>query len=117
MPLLGHAFCESTEGSDARSVTTTAEPSVRSRHRLAGIALMLTGAMANQTGTAIGALAFPEIGPAGVVAIRQWVGGALLLLVGRPKLRSFTRRQWWPVLLLAAVFARRDQQEDQRALS
>jgi inner membrane transporter RhtA len=105
MPRLRHSLFESTEGSHARCVTTTAEPSVRSRHRLVGIALMLTGASANQTGAAIGALAFPEIGPAGVVAVRQWVGGAVLLLVGRPNLRSFTRQQWWPVLLLAAVFA------------
>ncbi|WP_238412869.1 EamA family transporter [Saccharothrix deserti] len=73
--------------------------------RTAGVALMLGGALANQTGAAVGALAFPVIGPVGVVAIRQWVAGVVLLVAGRPRLRSFTRRQWWPVLALAAVFA------------
>ncbi|WP_329059611.1 EamA family transporter [Amycolatopsis sp. NBC_01480] len=72
--------------------------------RAAGVALMLGSALANQTGAAAGALAFPVVGPVGVVAVRQWVAGALLLAVGRPRLRSFTARQWRPVLALAAVF-------------
>jgi inner membrane transporter RhtA len=45
------------------------------------------------------------LGPAGVVAVRQWVAAAALLAVGRPRVRSFTWPQWWPVLLLAAVYA------------
>ncbi|WP_063797797.1 EamA family transporter [Saccharothrix sp. NRRL B-16348] len=73
--------------------------------RAAGLALMLGSGLANQTGAAVGALAFPVLGPVGVVAVRQWVAGVLLVLVGRPRLRSFTRRQWWPVVALAAVFA------------
>ncbi len=73
--------------------------------RLTGIALMLTGALSNQFGAATGALAFPSIGPAGVVAVRQWVAAIVLMAVGRPRLRTFTRRQWWPVVALAAVFA------------
>ncbi|ONI80867.1 EamA family transporter [Saccharothrix sp. ALI-22-I] len=72
---------------------------------MAGVALMLGGGLANQTGAAVGALAFPVIGPLGVVAVRQWVTAVILLLVGRPRLRSFTWPQWWPVLVLAAVFA------------
>src|SRR5512132_2615864 len=51
--------------------------------RLAGVALMLGSGLSNQVGAATGALAFPVIGPAGVVAVRQW----------------------WPVLSLALVFA------------
>lgn len=66
---------------------------------------MLGSALANQSGAAVGALAFPVIGPIGVVAIRQWVAGAILLLVARPNFRSFTRSQWIPVVGLAAVFA------------
>lgn len=66
---------------------------------------MLGSALSNQTGAAVGALAFPVLGPVGVVAVRQWVAGLILLAVGRPRLRAFTRRQWWPVLGLAAVFA------------
>jgi inner membrane transporter RhtA len=54
------------------------------RGRAAGVALMLGSGLSNQVGAATGALAFPVIGPAGVVAVRQWVAGALLWAVGRP---------------------------------
>jgi inner membrane transporter RhtA len=73
--------------------------------RAVGVALMLGSGLSNQVGAATGALAFPVIGPAGVVAVRQWVAGALLWAVGRPRLRAFTWPQWWPVLSLALVFA------------
>ena len=65
---------------------------------------MLASGLSTQLGAAIGSLAFPVLGPVGVVAVRQYVAAAVLLTVGRPRLRSFTRRQWGPVLLLAAVF-------------
>lgn len=73
--------------------------------RSAGLATMVASALSSQLGAAAGTLAFPVIGPAGVVAVRQWVAGVVLLAVGRPRVRSFTRRQWWPVLALAVVFA------------
>ncbi|CCK32476.1 protein of unknown function DUF6 transmembrane [Streptomyces davaonensis JCM 4913] len=71
---------------------------------LAGVATMLGSGLANQTGAAIGSLAFPVLGPVGVVAVRQYVAAVVLLAVGRPRLRAFTWRQWWPVMLLAVVF-------------
>lgn len=67
--------------------------------------MLLGSALSNQVGAATAALAFPVLGPPGVVAVRQWVAAAVLLAVGRPRLRTFTARQWWPVLALAAVFA------------
>ncbi|WP_084725849.1 EamA family transporter [Streptacidiphilus melanogenes] len=70
-----------------------------------GIVMMVGSALSNQLGAATGALAFPAIGPAGVVAVRQWVAAVVLLAAGRPHVRRFTWRQWWPVLLLALVFA------------
>ncbi|WP_242887414.1 EamA family transporter [Actinomadura litoris] len=73
--------------------------------RWAGVATMLASAASNQTGAAVGALAFPVIGPAGVVAVRQWVAAAVLLAVGRPRPRTFAGGRWRPVLALAAVFA------------
>jgi inner membrane transporter RhtA len=73
--------------------------------RFTGIALMTGSAASNQFGAATAALAFPVLGPAGVVAVRQWVAGALLLAAARPKLASFTREQWRPVLALALIFA------------
>ncbi|GAA1654418.1 EamA family transporter [Actinoplanes couchii] len=66
---------------------------------------MLGSAASNQTGAAVGAHAFDTIGPAGVVAVRQFVAAAVLLPVARPDPRRFTWAQWWPTLLLGLVFA------------
>jgi inner membrane transporter RhtA len=90
---------------DIRGRTVAPGPGTGTGGRAAGVALMLAGSLGSQTGAAVGALAFPVIGPVGVVAVRQWVAGVVLLAVGRPRLRTFTRRQWLPVLALAAVFA------------
>ncbi|WP_336922424.1 EamA family transporter [Aquipuribacter sp. SD81] len=70
-----------------------------------GALLALGSAGVNQTGAAVGAQAFAAVGPAGVVAVRQVLAGAVLLAAVRPPLHRFTWRQWWPVLLLAVVFA------------
>ncbi|MFD9036659.1 DMT family transporter [Streptomyces sp. NPDC059567] len=70
----------------------------------AGVAAMLGSGLSTQIGAAAGSLAFPVLGPVGVVAVRQYVAALVLLAVGRPRLRSFTRRQWRPVILLAVVF-------------
>ena len=73
--------------------------------RLTGVALMLGSGMVNQLGASAGALAFPVIGPLGVVAIRQWVAATVLCVTARPKPRAFTSAQWRPVLALAGVYA------------
>jgi inner membrane transporter RhtA len=78
---------------------------VRPPARLTGIALMTGSAASNQLGAGTAALAFPVLGPAGVVAVRQWVAAALLLAAVRPKFASLTRAQWRPVLALALIFA------------
>jgi inner membrane transporter RhtA len=75
------------------------------RDQLTGVALMTGSAASNQLGAATAALAFPVLGPAGVVAIRQWVAGAVLFATVRPRFASFTRAQWHPVLALALIFA------------
>ena len=72
--------------------------------KLVGVAVMLGSGLANQVGAATGSLAFPVLGPVGVVAVRQYVAAVVLFAVARPRLRSFTRAQWGPVLLLALVF-------------
>jgi inner membrane transporter RhtA len=66
--------------------------------------MMFGGALSNQLGAATGALAFGVIGPAGVVAVRQWIAGIVLLAAGRPRWRSFTWAQWRLVLLLAVAY-------------
>ncbi len=88
----------------AHSAESAADLPDGPRSRAAGVALMLGSALSNQSGAAVGALAFPVIGPVAVVAIRQWVAAAILLAIGRPRLRAFTRRQWVPVIGLASVF-------------
>ncbi|NUS24157.1 MAG: EamA family transporter [Streptomyces sp.] len=95
------------QGAPARPAAAPPLPAAareRSGVSVAGVATMAGSGLSNQVGAAIGSLAFPVIGPVGVVTVRQYVAAAVLLAVGRPRLRSFTWRQWWPVLLLAMVF-------------
>jgi inner membrane transporter RhtA len=73
--------------------------------QLTGIALMTGSAAANQLGAATATLAFPVLGPAGVVAVRQWVAALVLLATARPKVTTFSWPQWRPVLALALIFA------------
>lgn len=69
-----------------------------------GVLFSLAASLSGQVGSAIGSLAFPAIGPIGVVAIRQLIAAAVLVPVGRPPLRRMTWPQWWPVLCLGVVF-------------
>lgn len=92
--------------SDEAAPATPAAPRVPGgAGRLAGIGLMTGSAASNQLGAATAALAFPVLGPPGVVAVRQWTAAALLLTTVRPRYASFTRAQWRPVLALALIFA------------
>jgi inner membrane transporter RhtA len=75
------------------------------RDKAGGVVTMLGSAASNQFGAALGAHAFGTIGPAGVVAVRQFVAAAVLLPIARPDPRRFTWAQWWPTLLLGVVFA------------
>ncbi|WP_234353705.1 hypothetical protein [Gordonia iterans] len=56
--------------------------------------MTLSGAASNQTGAAVGAMAFPVIGPIGVVAVRQLVTALVLVPAVRPRVRGLTRAQW-----------------------
>jgi len=73
--------------------------------RAAGVLSALGAAASNQIGAAVGSLAFPVLGPVGVVAVRQVVAAVVLLLLARPRLGAFTRAQWVPVLSLAVALA------------
>jgi inner membrane transporter RhtA len=86
---------------DAEGMPDTPAP----RNLLRGTATMLVGAGSSQIGAALAVNAFSAIGPVGVVAVRQVVAAAVLMPVARPPVRRLTRAQWWPVLLLAVVFA------------
>jgi inner membrane transporter RhtA len=72
-----------------------------------GVAMMSGSALANQLGAATAVQAFPVIGPAGVVAVRQWVAAAALLTAARPRPHELRQLRWaqcWPLLALAAVY-------------
>ncbi|MBE9373640.1 EamA family transporter [Saccharopolyspora sp. HNM0983] len=69
-----------------------------------GVGLLLGTGLANQSGAATASLAFPVLGPVGVVALRQCTAGLVLLVAGRPGLRALTGAQWRTVLGSAAVF-------------
>ncbi|MBL1108466.1 EamA family transporter [Streptomyces sp. 5-8] len=88
----------------AAAGTAAATTPARSPRRRAAVAAMAGSGLSNQTGAAVGALAFPVLGPLGVVAVRQYVAALVLLIVARPRLRAFAWPQWWPVLLLGGVF-------------
>jgi inner membrane transporter RhtA len=92
----------------ARDTAAPAAPGAapaRNPGRLTGVALMLGSGLSSQVGASVATLAFPVIGPVGVVAIRQWVAAIVLCGAGRPRMRTFTAAQWRPVLGLALVFA------------
>ncbi len=70
-----------------------------------GVAALLGSGASTQVGAAVGALAFPVLGPAGVVAVRQLVAAVALMALSRPSLRRLVWGQWWPVLVLAGIFS------------
>ncbi|KAM9862089.1 DMT family transporter [Leucobacter sp. BZR 635] len=70
-----------------------------------GVGLTQVASLGNQLGAATGALAFPAIGPIGVVAVRQLVAAAVLVPLGRPKFRTLRRADWIMVTALALVFS------------
>lgn len=85
---------------DASATAALDRPPVAS-----GSALVLGSAMGNQVGAALGAMAFPLIGPAGVVALRQLVAVTVLFPAARPRIRRLSWAQWWPALLLGVVMS------------
>jgi inner membrane transporter RhtA len=88
-----------------RREVASAGPAATRRDQVTGVALMTGSAVSNQLGAATAALAFPVLGPAGVVAIRQWVAAIALLVTVRPRYSAFSGRQWRPVLALALIYA------------
>ncbi|MEO5833330.1 MAG: EamA family transporter [Nakamurella sp.] len=69
-----------------------------------GLAMLLGSSLSAQVGAAVGSLAFPVIGPIGVVAVRQFVSAVALLVIARPRLWALNWYQWRPTILLGMVF-------------
>ncbi|MFJ8079004.1 EamA family transporter [Streptomyces sp. NPDC096205] len=77
--------------------TTATALSLRSSARpgtLAGVGLVLAGAVSVQFGSACAALLFPRAGALGTVALRVTLAAVLLLVVARPRLRGLSRGDW-----------------------
>jgi inner membrane transporter RhtA len=70
-----------TTTAPATTGPTTTTPATAGSRRWPGLVLMLGSGLSNQLGAATGSLAFGVIGPVGVVAVRQWVAGLILLAV------------------------------------
>jgi len=100
MGVVIHALLDATLTRHTGRMTTTGTPN----RRLIGAVLMVGSGVSNQVGAAVGSWAFPVIAPVGVVVMRQFVAALVLVPIARPRLRSFTWAQWWPVLLLGVVF-------------
>ncbi|MDF3306228.1 EamA family transporter [Rhodococcus sp. T2V] len=73
--------------------------------RSAALGAVVLSGVSFQLGAAVGALIMPTVGFVGVVAIRMMVAAPVLLLVGRPRLREFSRRQLIQVIALGVVMA------------
>ncbi|ADU10890.1 protein of unknown function DUF6 transmembrane [Micromonospora sp. L5] len=77
----------------------------RAPGRLGGVALVLGGALSVQFGSALAALLFPRTGVAGAVTLRLTVGALLMLVVCRPRVRGYGRRDWAAVLAFGLALA------------
>lgn len=66
----------------------------------AAVLMVMGSALSLQFGAAIGTQLFPLNGPWAVTSLRLFIAGLIMCLVIRPRLRSWTKKQWIAVLLL-----------------
>ena len=68
--------------------------------------LLVLGAIVSvQTGSALARTLFDDLGAAGVTLLRLALSAALLLVVVRPRVRTWTTRQWQAAALLGVAMA------------
>ena len=67
--------------------------------------LVLVSIVSVQTGSAVARHLFDDLGAAGITLLRLALAALLLLVVLRPKLRSWAGRSWRAALLLGAAMA------------
>jgi inner membrane transporter RhtA len=78
----------------ALSAATVTPGKTRAADETRAVALVVGSMVSLQIGTAIAISAFDDAGPLGVVWMRGVIGGALMTLYLRPRLRSYTAEQW-----------------------
>ncbi len=82
----------------------TRRPSAR-RRTVAGVAFVLAGATTIQWSAAIVTPGLGAIGPSAATAWRYLFGAVVLVAMTRPRLRGWTRSQWWGAAALGASTA------------
>lgn len=77
-------------------------PGAPARHTVLDAAppwlLVLTSIASVQFGAAIARTMFPAIGATGTLLLRLGLSAVILAILVRPRVRSWPRRAWWPVL-------------------
>ena len=72
---------------------------------VAASGLVVIGLITQDVGAAISVMVFPEVGAAGMTALRLAFSAVILLIVARPRLRGRSRRDWLTVVLFAGALA------------
>ncbi|MEV4946333.1 EamA family transporter [Streptomyces sp. NPDC053755] len=74
-------------------------------NRLGPVALVVTGGLSVQFGSALAVLLMPRAGALGVVTLRLVLAAAVLLVVCRPKVRGYGRADWGTVVAFGTAMA------------
>ncbi|MFE5550054.1 DMT family transporter, partial [Streptomyces sp. NPDC056534] len=74
-------------------------------HRFGPVALVVTGGLSVQFGSALAVLLMPRAGALGVVTLRLVLAAAVLLIVCRPKVRGYGRADWGTIVAFGAAMA------------
>ncbi|GAA1499557.1 EamA family transporter [Dactylosporangium maewongense] len=86
-------------------LTAPAPTTVAVESKGGGVWRVLASQTSVHSGAAVATTLFPLAGAAGVVSLRLLIGSAVLVAIGRPRLRGYTTRQWILVGLFGAVLA------------
>ncbi|GHB14500.1 EamA family transporter [Streptomyces chryseus] len=73
--------------------------------RLGPVAMVVAGGLSVQFGSAVAVTIMPSAGAAGVVALRLAAAAVILLAVCRPRVRGYTRADWWTVVAFGLAMA------------
>ncbi|MCX5200508.1 EamA family transporter [Streptomyces sp. NBC_00237] len=91
---------------EAAAAVATAPSVRRSRATALGpVALVVAGGLSVQFGSALAVLIMPRTGALGVVTLRLAVAAVVMLLVCRPSVRGYTRRDWGTIVVFGVAMA------------
>ncbi|MET0885148.1 MAG: EamA family transporter [Mycetocola sp.] len=76
-----------------------------SRAPIGAVALVLGGLFCQELGASFAVLLFPTVGALGLVTLRLVFSALVLLLICRPKLRGYSRRDWLTVTVFGLALA------------